>query len=103
MYRQDTFSVDVSVGSDEELLSGIYVTEDSYVTYNATIFGQPGTDEGVHTEVDIIEYVLEYVDEDGAVIELTPEQTKAAEQVAKNETEEYAHEEAWEARYDDRA
>ena len=102
MYRKDTFEVTMTLDNSETVFADVYYTEDSTVTYNCQIMGEPGTDEGVHTEVNEIDDDIKYEDEDGNAVIPSEEDTKRGRERAFANTEERAHEKAWEKRYEDR-
>ena len=102
MYRKDTFEVTVELDNSAELMADVYYTEDSTVTYDCEIMGESGTDEGVHTEVSGSGDDIAYEDENGKRLDLSEADRKRFRDKAFNDTEEEAHEEAWEARYGDR-
>ena len=102
MYRKDTFEVTIELDNSAELMADVYYTEDSTVTYSCEIMGESGTDEGAHTEVNGIDDDIAYENADGKRLELSEADRKRFRDKAFNDTEEEAHEEAWEARYGDR-
>ena len=102
MYRKDTFEVTMTLDNSETVFAGVYYTEDSTVTYNCQIMGELGTDEGVHTEVNGIDDDIKYEDEEGNTVIPSEEDTKRGRERAFANTEEAAHEEAWDNRYEDR-
>ena len=102
MYRKDTFEVTITLDNSEEVITDVYYTEDSTVTYACEIMGELGTDEGVHTEVRGIDDDIEYINIDGNSVILSEADAKIGRDKAFGDNEERAHEEAWEARYDDR-
>ena len=102
MYRKDTFDVTITLDNCEEIMPNVYYTDDSTVTYSCEIMGDSGTDEGAHTEVHGNDDDIAYVNVDGESLKLSKEDDKLCRDKAFAATEERAHEEAWEARYDDR-
>ena len=102
MYRKDTFDITIELDNCEEIMPDVYYTEDSTVTYSCEIMGDSGTDEGAHTEVHEADDDIAYVNIDGNSVILSEEDSKLCRDKAFAATEERAHEEAWEARYDDR-
>ena len=102
MYRKDTFEVTIELDNSEEVMTDVYYTEDSTVTYSCQIMGERGTDEGAHTEVKGIDNDIAYENADGKRLELSAADEERLRDKAFSDTEEAAHEEAWEARYDDR-
>ena len=102
MYRKDTFEVTIALDNCEEIMPNVYYTEDSTVTYDCQVIGELGTAEGVHTEVDAIDDDIKYEDEDGNAVIPSEEDTKRGRERAFANTEEAAHEEAWDNRYEDR-
>jgi len=102
MYRKDTFDITIELDNYEEIMPDVYYTEDSTVTYSCEIMGDSGTDEGAHTEVHAADDDIAYVNVDGNSVILSEENAKLCSDKAFAATEERAHEEAWEARYDDR-
>ena len=102
MYRKDTFEVTIPLDNSEEVFSDVYYTEDSTVTYDCKIMGEPCTDEGAHTEVSVIDDEIAYENENGDTVIPSEEDTKRGRERAFAATEERAHEEAWENRYEDR-
>jgi len=102
MYRKDTFEVTLPLDNSETVFTNVYYTEDSTVTYSCQIMGESGTDEGAHTEVSGIDDDITYEDEDGNTVIPSEEDTKRGRERAFANTEEAAHEEAWENRYEDR-
>jgi len=102
MYRKDTFEVTIPLDNSEEVFPDVYYTEDSIVTYNCQIMGESGTDEGVHTEVSVVDEEITYEDEDGNTVIPSEEDTKRGRERAFANTEEAAHEEAWDNRYEDK-
>jgi len=102
MYRKDTFEVTIKLDNSEEVFSDVYYTEDSTVTYNCQIMGELGTDEGAHTEVSGIDNDIKYENESGDTVIPSEEDTKRGRERAFADTDEAAHEEAWENRYEDR-
>ena len=83
-------------------MPNVYYTEDSTVTYSCEIMGDSGTDEGAHTEVHGNDDDIAYVNIDGESIKLSEADEIIGCDKAFAATDERAHEEAWEARYDDR-
>ena len=102
MYRKDTFDVTITLDNCEEIMPNVYYTDDSTVTYSCEIMGDSGTDEGAHTEVHGNDDYIAYVNVDGESIKLSEADEIIGCDKAFAATEERAHEEAWEARYDDR-
>tara|TARA_X000001382_G_scaffold94035_1_gene68572 strand:+ start:259 stop:567 length:309 start_codon:yes stop_codon:yes gene_type:complete len=102
MYRKDTFEVTIELDNSEEVMTDVYYTEDSTVTYSCEIMGEARTDEGAHTEVKGIDDDIAYENADGKRLELSEEDESIGRDKAFAATEEEAHEEAWEARYGDR-
>ena len=102
MYRKDTFEVTIELDNSEAVFANVYYAEDSTVTYDCKIMGDVGTDEGVHTEVNVIDDDISYEDENGSTVIPSEEDTKSGRERAFADTEERAHEEAWENRYEDR-
>lgn len=102
MYRKDTFDVTIELDNSEEIMSDVYYTEDSTVTYSCEIMGESSTDEGAHTEVHGINDDIAYVNVDGNSVELSEADAKRGRDKAYASTEERAHEIAWEERYGDR-
>jgi hypothetical protein len=99
MYRQDTFEVEIDV-ANEEIKNGIFLAEDSKVTFEAYIDNSGPATAIVVAKAAYAELLFE--DEDGNSITLNEEETKNMEEKTFDMTEERAHELAWEARYDDR-
>ena len=102
MYRKDTFEVTLPLDNSEEAYTDVYYTEDSTVTYSCKIMGELGTDEGAHTEVHELDDDIAYEDEDGNTVIPSKEDTERGRERAFANTEERAHEKAWEKRYEDR-
>ena len=100
MYRKDTFEVTLTLDNSEEAYTDVYYTEDSTVTYNCQVMGEPGTDEGVHTEVSAVDDDIAYENENGDTVIPTEENTERGRKRAFANTEEQAHEKAWEERYE---
>jgi len=98
MYRKDTFEVIIELDNNEEIMDDVYYTEDSTVTYSCELVGE--TD--IRTEVKGIDDDIAYEDSNGKRLELSEEIETRLRDKAFASTEEEAHEEAWEARYDDR-
>ena len=102
MYRKDTFEVTIKLDNSEAVFSDVYYTEDSTVTYDCQIMGDMGTDEGAHTQVNGIDDDIKYENESGDTVIPSEEDTTRGRERAFADTEEAAHEEAWENRYEDR-
>lgn len=102
MYRKDTFEVTIELDNSEEVFPDVYYAKDSTVTYDCQIMGDVGTDEGAHTEVSAGYDDITYEDENGSTVIPSEEDTKSGRERAFADTEERAHEEAWENRYEDR-
>ena len=101
MYRKDTFEVTIPLDNSEEVFPDVYYTEDSTVTYNCKIMGELGTDEGAHTEVHELDDDIAYENENGDTVIPSEENKERGRERAFADTEERAHEEAWEERYED--
>ena len=102
VYRKDTFEVTLTLDNSEEVKTDVYYTEDSTVTYDCQVIGELGTAEGVHTEVSAKDDDIEYENENGNPVILSEEDTTRIRERAFADTEERAHEEAWDNRYEDR-
>ena len=100
MYRKDTFEVTLTLDNSEEAYTDVYYTEDSTVTYNCQVMGEPGTDEGVHTEVSAVDDDIAYENENGDTVIPSEENAERGRKRAFANTEEQAHEKAWEERYE---
>ena len=101
MSRKDTFEVTIQLDNSEEIFADVYYTEGSTVTYECKIMGKSGTDEGVHTEVSGIDDSITYENENGDTVIPSEDDTKRGRERAFADTEDRAHEEAWENRYED--
>ena len=99
MYRKDTFDVTITLDTSEEIIPNVYYEEDSTVTWSCEIMDGSG---GAHTEAQEEDDDITYVDVDDNEVELSEADMKIGRDKAFVATEERAHEEAWEARYDDR-
>ena len=102
MYRKDTFEVTLTLDNSEEVKTDVYYTEDSTVTYNCEIVGEAGTDEGAYTEAHELDDDIAYEDVDGNTVIPSAADVKIGRDKAFAATEERAHEEAWDNRYEDR-
>jgi len=102
MYRKDMFKITIPLDNSEEVFTNVYYTEDSIVTYNCQIMGESGTDEGAHTEVNVVDEEITYEDEDGNTVIPSEKDANRGRERAFANTEERAHEKAWEERYEDR-
>lgn len=99
MIRKDTFEVEIDI-ANEEVMNGVFLSEDSTVTFEAYI-----DDSGPATpivNVSAIDAELRFEDEDGNDVLFNAAETTKLEEKMFNMTEERAQELAWEARYDDR-
>ena len=99
MYRQDTLEIEIDV-ANEEAKNGIFLAEDSTITYDAYI-----NDSGPATatvEIKLAYAELAFEDEDGNEVVLSEEDTEKVSEKLFDANEARAQELAWERRYDDR-
>lgn len=103
MFRQDAFNVKVYAPDPFTPIEGVfYDIENTYVTYEAEIHGSFAHDAHTETAVESVDFILLNEDDEDITATLTEEQLNDCRDDLITRTEESSHEEAWEARYDDR-
>ena len=102
-YHRGKYDIEVPISLEDQLDfirdRAVFIDEDSTLTCEAQVEGEPENG-GYRTQVDLIDSQLNFVDSNCNEVKLSDDEYDKAEKFAFDRLVDYAHEIAWEQRYE---